>query len=195
MKTTEKILFVAVCLGLFFSCSKSDGMAEEIPDAKLKSAKLHEVTVPFKVKFYSVEAEEGNGSPCEGLEGNDTWVSAHQIGEGTGTHLGKFSVDVTFCFCTAPDEFGKYTNALFVFTAANGDELYGRIDQGLVVFFPEPDENNNVAVYNDLLEITGGTGRFAGASGEGIVESYLPLPGTQWQHSINSTITFAKGKR
>lgn len=196
MKTLAKILFTVVCFGLFFSCSKSDGMAEEMSDTKLKSAKQNEVTVPFKVKFYSVEAEEGNGLPCEGLlEGNDAWVSAHQIGEGTGTHLGKFSLDVTFCFCIAPEEFGKYTNAIFVFTAANGDELFGKIDQGLVEFFLEPDENNNVAVYNDLLEITGGTGRFAGASGEGIVESYLPLPGTQWQHSITSTITFAKGKR
>jgi hypothetical protein len=196
MKNLAKILFIVVCSGLAFSCSKSNEMAEEIPEGKLKSAKQHDVTVPFKVTFYSIEGEEGNGTPCEGLEGNDAWVSAHQIGEGTGTQLGKFSLDVTFCFYNAPDEFfGKYINTLFVFTAANGDELYGTIDEGQVVLFPEPDENGNIAVYNDLMKIKGGTGKFEGATGEGYVDSYLPLPGNQWQHSIDSYITLVKGKR
>jgi len=37
---------------------------------KLKSAKRHDVTVPFKVKFYSIEGEEGNGDG-DGEEGED----------------------------------------------------------------------------------------------------------------------------
>jgi len=181
-------------MSLAASCDKTDDLKSD-NSSTLKSGHANEVTVPFKVDFYTIEAEEGNGSPCEGTEGGDTWVSAHQIGEGTGTHLGNFTVDAAFCFCAGPSEFGKYINANFVFTSANGDELYGTIDEGLVVFFNEPDENGNVAVYKDLLKVTGGTGKFKGASGDGYVDSYLPLPGTNWKHSIDSTITLIKGKR
>lgn len=194
MKTLGKIFLMITAISLIAGCNKTEDQAFN-NSSTLKSGKTHEVTVPFKVDFNTIEAEDGNGSPCDGAIGDDAWMSAHQIGEGTGTHLGNFSVDAAFCFCVGPNEFGKYINANFVFTAANGDELYGTVDEGLVVFFNEPDEKGNVAVYNDLMIITGGTGRFVGASGAGYVDSYLPLPGTIWQHSIDSTITLVKGKR
>jgi len=195
MRTLIKIFFAMAVISLVAGCNKTNDKTFD-NSSELKIGGTHEVTVPFKVDFFTIEAEDGNGSPCEGSQGNtDDWVSAHQVGEGTGTHLGNFSVDVAFCFCTAPDEYGEYINALFVFTAANGDELYGTIDEGFVEFFPEPYENGIIAIYNDYLEFTGGTGRFEGASGGGDVDSYLPLPGTHWQHSINSTITLVKGKR
>ncbi len=183
MKTLVKIFFMMAIISLVAGCNKDSDTTQK-------------VTNPFKADFSTIEAAEGNGSPCDGTKGSkDTWVSAHQIGEGNGTFLDKFTVDASFCFCLGPDEFGKYIDALFVFTAAHGDTLYGIIEEGLVKVYSEPDENGILAVYKDLLVIKGGTGQFEGATGAAYVDSYLPLPGTHWQHSIDSTITLVKEKK
>lgn len=186
MKTLLKIFLMIAVISLVAGCTKDN----DYTPSQLNDNEIRKVTLPFEADFYTVKAEDGNDLPCNGSEKESTWLTAHQIGEGSGIHLDEFSVDLTYCYYTGADKPGKYIDANFVFIAENGDELYAIIREGLVTYFDEPDENGNIAVYNDLLEFTGGTGQFKGVSGEGYLDSYLASPGLRWQHSIDSSITF-----
>jgi len=77
-------------------------------------------------------------------------------GTGTATHLGRYTYAANECFDPATGSFA----GIHTFTAANGDRLFGSY-AGQVTPTDDPD----VASYQEQLLITGGTGRFAGATG------------------------------
>jgi hypothetical protein len=78
-------------------------------------------------------------------------------GAGHATQLGNYSGNYRECLDPAT---GAVTGGTFTLTAANGDKVFGTyIGQAL------PTDNPNVVTYQDPGVITGGTGRFAGASG------------------------------
>jgi hypothetical protein len=77
-----------------------------------------------------------------------------------------------------------------IFTAANGDELWtsggGEI---------EPTDKPGYAFeFLDPFEFEGGTGRFEGASGSGVTESYVPASGGPVDHYWSGTLVLPKGK-
>jgi hypothetical protein len=75
---------------------------------------------------------------------------------GNATHLGAFTLDIPHTV-----DRGKMTaKGRYVFTAANGDEVYADFDG----FSTLTDVPNVIAVV-ETATITGGTGRFAGATG------------------------------
>jgi hypothetical protein len=78
-------------------------------------------------------------------------------GTGHATHLGNFTTHYRECFVPAT---GAVTDGSFTLTAANGDTIFGAYG-GQV----SPTGDLNVFAYDDPGVITGGTGRFAGASG------------------------------
>jgi hypothetical protein len=75
---------------------------------------------------------------------------------GTGTHLGRY----TATFTAVVDLATSTSTGTFTFTAANGDQLSATF-VGSVVEEIAP----NVTRVAEVATITGGTGRFAGASG------------------------------
>ncbi len=78
----------------------------------------------------------------------------HLEGGGTASHLGRFTLvaDFTLNLATAAAS-GSVT-----FTAANGDVLTGTVTGRAVV-------GGGIAAVTETVTITGGTGRFAGATG------------------------------
>ena len=106
-------------------------------------------------------------------------------GSGRATHLGRFTVtyEVVVDFLTH-ETFGSY-----LFTAANGDSLATDIT-GLGT----PTENPDVHSIVEVHTITGGTGRFAGATGSFIKTSLLNLVTSVNSGSFNGTIAFGKTK-
>ena len=74
------------------------------------------------------------------------------LAEGNATHLGRFTREETILFNPAT---GALTG-LIVFTAANGDQLFGTVGGGFV------SPTSATGTYT----LTGGTGRFQNASGE-----------------------------
>ena len=81
------------------------------------------------------------------------------IGSGHATHLGKFDL-------LSPHIAGLVDFSVegdLILTAANGDELHATLDGNLAPFI---DETGHVYLVGDIPgTITGGTGRFASASG------------------------------
>jgi hypothetical protein len=73
------------------------------------------------------------------------------LAEGNATQLGEFSRDETILFNPAT---GAFTG-LIVFTAANGDQLSGTVEGQFI----------SLSTATGAYTFTGGTGRFANASG------------------------------
>jgi hypothetical protein len=98
---------------------------------------------------------------------------------GNATHLGRFQVEIPHLvsFATATGE-GTYT-----FTAANGDLLRAH-------FTGVADTSTPIFVIVEHATITGGTGRFAGATGSFTVQRSYDVAAGTTIGSIEGTIAF-----
>jgi hypothetical protein len=108
-----------------------------------------------------------------------------ETGEGEATHLGRFTwADVEFAdFGAIPG--GVSVVATFTMTAADGDELYGEFTS--VGYFADP----QTLVIQGEFEFTGGTGRFADATGSGEIDAFAFLaPGLPFIGTIRGSIDY-----
>ena len=101
---------------------------------------------------------EGSTTPVAAL-------SAYSVGEGRHTHLGWATSVITDDYCTAILDgstlVGLLAGGTFTHTGANGDSFSGLWD----AFFTPPTFEFVANGKSHPLVATGGTGRFAGASG------------------------------
>lgn len=113
-------------------------------------------------------------------------------GSGQGTHIGRYTIVRRHCFDLAT---ASITDGYFEQTAANGDRLWGTYygTPGGVLEF---DENGNplVVIINSPWTITGGTGRFAGARGEGDTEGSLNVVTKEGNFSMKGWISYSASK-
>jgi len=140
------------------------------------------VTVPFKASFFTEGPE--NEMPVH-VCSDPHPAPILQLGDGQATHLGKFSTRITFCadVTDAPGglEQGEsipYVDGVGTFTAANGDILRFTIE-GEILPSNHPDFDFEFA---DPFVFTGGTGRFTGASGGGVTESFVDFQEDRTEH-------------
>ena len=107
-------------------------------------------------------------------------LSAEVDGAGTATQLGQFTVEIPHLvdvrFGTAA---GTYT-----FTAANGDKVYATFT-GIATHTATP----GVLYIEETATITGGTGRFAGATGSFSVERWYDMVAGTTVGSFEGTIS------
>ena len=103
----------------------------------------------------ATEAQGGSDLPFAGtVQATETanGIVHHLVGTGTATHLGRFTVTGDF---TVINAIGSGTA---IWTAANGDQIRTNVTGQATITFP-------TAAIEEVHAITGGTGRFAGASG------------------------------
>jgi hypothetical protein len=139
------ILFSATAM-LLSNCQKENLQSNsQSPDQLISSQKQnHQIMcVPFKAKFVTLD------------EGPADFTHERISGTGEGTHIGKSTFVAFVYFVNFPLTTGTQT-----FTAANGDQIFSTFSG----FIPDPDANGTLLITNNNI-ITGGTGRFAGATG------------------------------
>ena len=102
--------------------------------------------VPFKGSLQGLDI---------GTPGNPPYMSVQVTATGNATRLGLF----TYTELDTVDTSTRIGTGTFVFTAANGDTVFGTIS-GQATFTPP-----NVLTIEENAIITGGTGRFAEATG------------------------------
>lgn len=125
--------------------------------------------VPFKAKFATRLTPDRLGEVS--CDDPSLPFPNFQSGFGKATHLGGFTVELTFCGAGG----GVYGGANGYMEAANGDRLFICIDRGQVILpLPEPHPVYD-AFFKDPFEFCGGTGRFEGASGGGMTNSLVDL--------------------
>jgi len=147
MKHHLSVLLVAGSICFIVSCQKEKVMAPETENkTNSVNAKMKESGVPFKGNYTTV-AQFLKGPAVQKITGT-----------GQATHLGQsvFVANATVNL-TPPPPFAIAGTA--VFTAANGDQFYTR--------FPGTSTPTGPGTSRGVLNhvITGGTGRFADATG------------------------------
>ena len=125
--------------------------------------------LPFRGALEASETESGPGGAQHHLEGT-----------GNATYLGRFTITSDFTVDTTTVT-GAGTS---IWTAANGDQIFTDDTGQGVVSFP----TLNVV---ETHTITGGTGRFEGASGTFIGERSINLPTLTSSATITGTISLA----
>jgi hypothetical protein len=100
-------------------------------------------------------------------------------GTGRASHLGRYTWASTECFnfTTLVTVDGRFT-----LTAANGDALTGTYSGGATVV-------GGIATFEDQAVITGGTGRFAGASGDLVNRGTAVVAMMTYEHRLSGTIS------
>ncbi len=106
------------------------------------------------------------------------------IGNGNATHLGKFSVT----YDTNVNLLTRVGIGLMEFVAANGDSVFADI-----VGVSTPTETPNVVSIVENGTITGGTGRFAHATGSFTLERLLDQVTGHTAGSFDGSIVVHKG--
>ena len=159
------VLLLASFLFLFEACTEqAPALNSANNGVDLSKAR---VTRPLKGTLQAVPGVGPTG-PCmlNGLQG----FQVEGAGVGEATHLGKYNMVSDICFRPYIPPFGgpggpvpgefEGTN---IFIAANGDQLFKDVS---FQSFPDPNDPTLSDVFGKY-EITGGTGRFEGASGSG----------------------------
>lgn len=112
-------------------------------------------------------------------------------GAGHFTHLG--AVDLLFEHCSQVDfSTGNvtYGDGVLAYTAANGDELRGTYGNGTGAPISETETG-----WQDSFLITGGTGRFAGASGGGVDEGWTHNESGFTEYEAEGVIVYRASSR
>lgn len=216
MKTLKSLGLILICFGLFIACEKSSDLQKLQQDEIVKELNREdngekfqvERSIPFKADFYTIrrylpeDPEDcllSDYVPVNCEEDDYSRINL-QCGAGQGTHLGDFTAVMSFCGATAGF---TYKDGKGVFIAANGDELYVAVppagELGLVILYEDPQPKYE-AYFQDPFVFTGGTGRFEGASGGGMTDSYVDLfddkgnllPYHQTDHKWTGTLVLPK---
>lgn len=183
----KKIYLLLVTAGLFmaYSCEKDvlfehqDFLTTQEMDKAQFGRDGGFVSVPFKLTGYTELL--GRSGPNLGGCGGDFCFLNLQGGKAVASHLGE-DVVLNFTFCVkVPEVAGgcagvepylplEYNNATGTMVADNGDELYLEL-RGTGYLIPTQKPGYNVE-FQDTFDFTGGTGRFDGASGYFVTDSY-----------------------
>jgi hypothetical protein len=127
-------------------------------------------------------ADPGDVLATSDVEGRcetpSNWVSTSR-GTGTISHLGRVSWVTEHCFQLSSATFGE---ADLVIVAANGDMLFGTYDGAMT----------GATTFVEEMVITGGTGRFVGASGV-VAESGWFDPATGYMEVTGGGVIFYDG--
>lgn len=126
------------------------------PDVTIRAQRsAAEQMVPFRTSSYSFHTTGVAAAP----DCNTGDRRVYLEGEGTATHLGRYTVALSFCSRAG----GILYNGRGMFTAAN-DDLLDFIFHGTSTFVAP-----NSLPFTSFATFTGGTGRFEHASGDAVV--------------------------
>jgi hypothetical protein len=169
MKTN--LISLAGCLGMlvvFSNCQRTE-------------------TVPFDADFTGVyTAVYPDSIGC----GPGPWMQIIVDCSGTETTLGKFTTHFEFC----ADDQGYYPGKRMVshMIAENGDTLFvscgGQVLEGRLEDHPD----HVVSYWRDPFKILGGSGKFDGATGEGMTDDYNSSEDQNSHHHWKGTMTLLK---
>jgi len=148
------------------------------PDAAFQAQRsATEHAVPFKTSSYLFQGIAAVPEPgCNAVGESRRYL----VGEGSATHLGSYTVELSFCARAG----GVLDDGVGTFVAANGDLLHFTFE-GTSTFAPP-----FTLTFTSYSVFIGGTGRFDGASGQAVVTGALDVRtgagDGDWEGTISS---------
>ncbi|MBW6492369.1 MAG: hypothetical protein K0B15_14395 [Lentimicrobium sp.] len=196
MKTLLKFFFLMAGIGFLAGCNKTEALIDD-ETVDLKKAQV-EVTVPFEVNLLG-EINDLIFDDQECLDGGYP-VRAVVETSGNATHMGK--VTLTFAFCTGgppdpaiPNSIYTFAASSFELIAANGDKLFLYNGGGAAILGTNVPPDYVTDYWTSIAIVTGGTGRFEGASGELQMNDYCTSIDDYTHHHWTGEITLVKGEK
>ena len=113
------------------------------------------------------------------------WVTTLE-GTGWASHLGRVEVWNEYCV----NGVGEYGDGVLKLTAANGDVLEGTFSGGVSAW---PDSEGWSDFRDEYTFTSGGTGRFATASGSGAETGSINVVTREWTLEITGTLDYGRG--
>jgi len=173
MKNTMNFILVSLIVGVItFGCKKDEC---PVPESEYETMDFN---ADFYTDLFSLAEDSINCSSPR------TFLNV-QVGSGFETTVSNFNVRITFCVDVTTFEYDEVSG---IMTAENGDKLY--LDGGGQVV-PTTKEGYDLE-FKDPFTIIGGTGKFAGATGGGMTESYVNMTTGRTDHLWTGTITLKK---
>ncbi len=182
MIMNKHFLLIVSAAVLISSCSKNDNHTTVTPvNSEVKTAAKCGKTISGSISYAFTTAFD---LPCSCGSYTST---GNYAGSGTLTHLGLTTSDIKPCVSPLPGGVGYHVGVeCGTLVSASGDQVYTNIlPYDILLVAP------NIAVGTLTVEITGGTGRFEGASGSftGVANVYFAT-GTALLNDINGTINY-----
>ena len=176
MKTLVNITLMALIVFSLGSCELFDNAFDKKKD-KNKTKK-------FRAEFFTAMTPTDDVRSCEAPFD----FYNNQEGEGIAMGMGDFETRIDFCvnFTTL-----EYIDGQGKLIFNNGDELWITVSGQIL---PSDDPNYDL-MFKDPFQIVGGTGRFEGATGEGMTNSLVklfPEGGDQTDHVWEGIIVYPK---
>lgn len=150
----KRVLIMIFGLGLLFVF----GMSQVLADQQL----------PFAAKGPAWVIQEAPGGACGAGQ-----IQVEIEGSGQATHMGQYTISRQHCFNPA---LGQFQGGTFERTAADGDKIFGTYTGQFAAVVEVDDQGNpTVIVIKGTESITGGTGRFTNAEGQGDITGQFNL--------------------
>ena len=156
-------------------------------------------TLGFNIKLFGTYEYQGpdfEGDKC-GLYQDTGFVLVINTGVGTGTHFKKVTSYFEFCVNPMTGTYPENDYLIAYLEDEDGDQLFvevaGQVLPGRVAGMPD----FALSYFKDPFTITGGTGKFEGASGGGFTNDYnfIAKDGLiHTSHHWQGKITMKKGK-
>jgi hypothetical protein len=154
----KKTIFFLALTCIFMASCNEDLFTEDL-DSQSKLNLLEKTSDPFlngKAITRDLKIHKSVGTITVGP--SSECVNSYQVlimGTGNATFLGNHDLKMWFCV----DRYGnRLTDCLGVVTAANGDQFFTKMRFDI-------EDPNNPDNFDGTFDITGGTGRFSGATG------------------------------
>ena len=165
-------------LAVLFGC---DGSSVTSPSAESSPTSVASASRPRPWK----ESYQASGTITRDVTRcPDPQLLVTLTGGGTATHIGRYTIINSHCVDPTT---GDLTAGTFVKTAANGDQIFGSyVGSSIVLQEPAP-----VGIFsvNGTITFTGGTGRFAGATGTTNMSGTLDADFSQVPVAAQSSLT------
>lgn len=164
-------------LGLLLGCDQTSSVS---PSAGSSPVPVANAAIPLPWK----ESYQATGTIAPDTRCPAPLLLESDEGGGTATHIGKYTIVNSHCVDPST---GALTGGTFVKTAANGDQIFGTyVGTATVIQPPSP-----VAIFsvNGTITFTGGTGRFAGATGSTTMAGTLQADFSQAPVPTQVTLT------
>lgn len=179
MKTISSFIFSIICLFSLYSCQE-----ESFTDHSLDNYFRNE---PARLEFTSVFSTSATSSEdyTEG-SGSSLWLNNVQSGTGNAPCLGAFTFCMNCLFCCEGENCGRYeSNGCF--TSESGDKIFIAFS-GKATVYNATDHSGYAGRFEDDFKVTGGTGSFENAAGEGVFKSCFTCKLARIDHVITARI-------
>jgi len=177
MKYSSILLLLILCLALV-SCSNDSSTDPVAPTLSAGDADKDGMMVPRPFRGTWVTAISPPADPIPGCDGDPTTGPFEIAGWGRATHMG----NTTYNSVSESDFINQCGSGSI--TAANGDQLFvefgGDVDASQLPF----------VTFSGDFTFTGGTGRFAGASGSGTYSGSASVAESAGEVTYDGMITY-----